>query len=129
MNERNWVGWGAFLAAVAVGLGAFGAHGLEGKIPDARFDAFEVGVRYHLVHAIALVLVGILASRWGGRLVMWAGVLLAAGIVLFSGGIYVWSLSGVRAIVHIVPIGGLSFLAGWLVLAVAAMRRGRSGPE
>ncbi len=123
MNERKWVMWGSVLAAVAVGLGAFGAHGLEGKLPAARLDTFELGVRYHMIHALGLILVGILAARGESRALTVAGALLLGGIVLFSGGLYAWSLSGIRAVVHIVPVGGLCFLAGWLTLAISAASR------
>ncbi len=123
MSEVRWVAIGAFLAALGVGLGAFGAHGLEGRISADSLNTFEVGVRYHLIHALGLILVGILADRSSSRATTLAGFLLLAGIVLFSGGIYVWCLSGVRAFVHIVPVGGVSFLAGWIALAIAASRR------
>ncbi len=123
MSEARWVAIGAFLAALGVGLGAFGAHGLEGKLSEDSLNTFEVGVRYHLLHALALILVGILAERWNSGATNLAGALLLAGVVLFSGGIYIWTLSGIRAFVQVVPVGGVSFLAGWIVLAVAAARR------
>ncbi len=123
MSEARWVAVGAFLAALGIGLGAFGAHGLEGRLSAESLNTFEVGVRYHLIHALSLILVGILADRWNSRATAVAGFLLLAGIVLFSGGIYIWSLSGIRAFVHVVPVGGVSFLAGWIVLAIAASRR------
>jgi uncharacterized membrane protein YgdD (TMEM256/DUF423 family) len=123
MNESKWVAVGALSAAVAVGLGAFGAHGLEGKLPAESLDAFHVGVRYHLTHSIALILVGMLVSRWQGRATATAAVLLLGGILLFSGGLYAWGLTGVKALVHVVPVGGVAFIAGWIALAIAAWRR------
>ncbi len=123
MSERTWVATGAILAAVAVALGAFGAHLLEGRLDTERLNTFNVGVRYHMFHALGLILVGILAERWTSRAVTVAGLFLLAGIILFSGGLYVWTLAGVRAVVSVVPLGGLSFMVGWLFLAIAAARR------
>ncbi len=123
MSGEGWVKWGAVLAAVAVGLGAFGAHVLKGRLEPDALDAFELGARYQMTHAIGLILVGILALRWENRGLSMAGTLLMAGIFLFSGGLYVWSLSGIRGFVHVVPLGGISFLLGWIMLAVAVARR------
>ena len=123
MCEGRWVATGAVSAALAVGLGAFGAHVLEGRLDAEQLRTYEVGVQYHLIHSLALILVGILAARWQGRALTTAGVLLLGGILLFSGGLYLWSLTQIRAVVHVVPLGGMSFLAGWIVLAIAASRR------
>ena len=123
MNEGKWVAVGAFSAATAVGLGAFGAHVLQAMLSPERLESFEVGVRYHLLHSVALIGVGALAGRWQSRAVSIAGLLLLGGVLLFSGGLYVWSLSQLRMVVHIVPLGGICLLAGWIVLAVAAWRR------
>ena len=123
MGAERWVATGAVSAALAVGLGAFGAHILEGRLDAKHLSAYEVGVHYHLIHSLAIILVGILASRWQSRTLAIAGVLLLGGIALFSGGLYLWSLTQIRAVVHIVPLGGMSFVAGWIVLAIAALRR------
>jgi len=129
MNEGRWVAIGSLSAAVAVGLGAFGAHGLEGWLDAEHLNSYEVGVRYHLLHSVGLILVGLLIARWPGRAISIAGFLLFAGILLFSGGLYIWSLAQIRAVVHIVPLGGVCFLAGWVVLAFAAVghRGSRAG--
>lgn len=127
MSATKWVAIGACSAALAVGLGAFAAHGLEGKLSEESLDSFEVGVRYHLYHSLGLILLGILAERWNGRWIPTAAALLLAGILLFSGGLYVWSLTEIRVVVHFVPVGGMAFLVGWIVLAVVTARRpGRS---
>lgn len=123
MSEGRWVATGAFLAAMAVGLGAFAAHVLEGRLEAKYLDAFEVGAHYHLIHSLGLVLVGLLAGRWQSRAVSVAGVFLLAGIFFFSGGLYAWSLTQIKGFVLIVPIGGVAFLTGWSVLAMAAARR------
>jgi uncharacterized membrane protein YgdD (TMEM256/DUF423 family) len=96
---------GAGLAAVGVGLGAFGAHGLRSLVTPERLAVFETGVRYHLVHAPASA-----APRY-------AGALFAAGIVLFSGSLYVLVGTGVTTWGAVTPFGGVAFIAGWLALA------------
>lgn len=123
MSQRIWVAAGAILAALAVFFGAFGAHILKGHLDAEHLNTFDVGVRYHMLHALGLILVGLLSERWTSRAVTVAGVFLLVGIILFSGGLYVWTLAGVRAAVSVVPLGGLSFLAGWIILAIAAARR------
>lgn len=114
---------GSICAFLGVALGAFGAHALRERLPADLMAVYQTGVSYHLVHALALVLVGALL-RWLAptTLVTWAGWLFLAGIVLFSGSLYVLSISGVRALGAITPFGGLSFLAGWALLAVAAWK-------
>jgi len=119
---RHWIAVGAVSAAAAVALGAFGAHGLEGRLPAARLASFEVGVRYHLVHSLGLLLVGVLLQQRPSRGVRWAGRFLLAGVLLFSGGLYVWGLTALRPAVHVVPVGGVAFIIGWLCLAAAVWR-------
>ncbi|MCK6621888.1 MAG: DUF423 domain-containing protein [Calditrichaceae bacterium] len=115
---------GSAAAFLGVALGAFGAHALKSKLAAEMLAIYQTGVHYHLVHALGLILVGILAERTGNSaLVSWAGWLLLAGIIIFSGSLYALSISGVRALGAITPIGGLSFLAGWALLAVAALRQ------
>lgn len=115
---------GSAAAFLGVALGAFGAHALKSKLSAEMLAIYQTGVHYHLVHALGLILVGILAERTGNSaLVSWAGWLLLAGIIIFSGSLYALSISGVRALGAITPIGGLSFLAGWALLAVAALRQ------
>ena len=86
-------------------FGAFGAHILKGHLDAERLNTFDVAVRYHMFHALGLILVGILAERWTSRAVTVAGLLLLIGITLFSGGLYVWTLAGFRAVVSVVPPG------------------------
>ena len=124
MSGRWWVVIGAYSAAVAVGLGAMGAHLLEDRLAE-KVDTFEVGVRYHLAHSVGLILIGMLASRQRQRLLTLAAWALAGGIVLFSGGLYVWSLTGSRGAVHVVPFGGVAFILGWCLLGTAAWTSGR----
>ena len=114
------------LAALAgfsgVALGAFAAHGLKGQLSAKYLAVFQTGVHYQLVHALALFGVALLAERLPGRLVAAAGSLFVAGILLFSGSLYLLTLTGVGKLGMITPIGGTAFLAGWLCLALAGWR-------
>ena len=120
--DRNFLLVGAVLAFVAVGLGAFGAHGLRGRLAPDMLAVFETGVRYHMYHALALILTSLLMARINGWLVTAAGWCFVAGIVLFSGSLYALALSGVTILGAITPLGGLAFLVGWAWLAISALR-------
>ena len=108
---------------LAVILGAFGAHGLRGKLDDYAMGVFETAVQYHTSHALGLLAIGIVA-HWRPHSIQlkWAGWLFLAGIVLFSGSLYVLAVSGVRWLGAITPLGGVAFIAGWICLALAAVR-------
>ena len=112
---------GAVGAFLAVALGAFGAHGLRSRLSPDMLAVFETGVRYHMYHALALILVGLVMGRWSGWLVQAAGWCFVAGILLFSGSLYALALSGVTILGAVTPLGGLAFLAGWACLAFAAV--------
>lgn len=116
------------LAALAgltgVALGAFAAHGLKGRLTADYLAVFQTGTQYQLIHALALFGVGLLALQRPGRLLNCAGALFALGIVLFSGSLYLLTLSGVSALGMVTPFGGVAFLAGWLCLGLAAWRMG-----
>jgi len=121
-----WSAIGAAGLALAVMLGAFGAHGLRGKLDSYLMGIYERAVFYHFIHAIGLLVVPILVRTTAlrpsaGTLVC---ALLLAGIVIFSGSLYLLALTGTRWLGAITPIGGLCFIAAWLVLAVA-LARGR----
>ena len=118
--DRTFVLIGALAGVAGVGLGAFGAHGLRGRLSPEMLAVFETGVRYHMYHALALVATAALMGRLDGRLVNAAGWLFTAGIVLFSGSLYVVALTGIGVFGAITPIGGLAFLAGWACLAIAS---------
>ena len=120
--DRLFFAFGALAAFVAVALGAFAAHGLRARLDPAMLATFETGVRYHMYHALALLAVAWAATRWPGAAVNASGWLFVVGIVLFSGSLYALSLSGVRSLGAITPLGGLAFLAGWLGLAWAAWK-------
>ncbi|MFJ7882531.1 DUF423 domain-containing protein [Pseudomonas sp. NPDC096917] len=112
----------AFFGFTGVALGAFAAHGLKDRLSEQYLAIFHTGVTYQLVHALALFGVALLASQLQSRLISWAGVCFALGIVLFSGSLYLLTLTGISKLGMITPIGGLGFLAGWLCLGLAAWR-------
>ena len=119
------VGWfvtGVAFSGLGVLLGAFGAHGLRDRLATDMLVVYETGVRYHLYHAFALVVAAWAASRWPNEWTGSAGWLFVAGIVLFSGSLYLLAMTGVRWLGAITPIGGICFLAGWTALAVGAVR-------
>lgn len=121
MTER-WFAIGAWLGALGVGLGAFGAHGLKTRISVEMIAIWETASRYQLLHALALLATGWACERWPGTYTSGAGWLFLAGTALFSGSLYALALTGVRALGAITPIGGVCFIAGWTCLALAAMR-------
>ncbi len=115
--DRTFLLIGAVAGALGVGLGAFGAHGLRGRLTPEMLGVFETGVRYHLYHALALVATASLMGRVNGRLLAAAGWCFTAGIVLFSGSLYLLALTGVTILGAITPLGGVAFIAGWICLA------------
>jgi uncharacterized membrane protein YgdD (TMEM256/DUF423 family) len=119
--DRFFFAAGSLLAFLAVALGAFAAHSLKARLPGDMLTIFETGVRYHMYHALALLLTALLAARLPGKAIMAAGWLFIAGIVLFSGSLYVLAVTGVTALGAITPFGGVAFLAGWAALAIAAL--------
>lgn len=120
--DRAFLVLGSVLALLGVGLGAFGAHALQGKVPPERLATFETGVRYQLPHALALFVVVFLRTIGPDAFAeSLAGVLFVAGIVLFSGSLYLLAVTGTRKWGMVTPFGGLCFLAGWLALAWAAL--------
>ncbi len=119
--DRVFVALGALSAGIAVGLGAFAAHGLKSRLVPDMLAVFETGARYQMYHALGLLAVGFAASRWGGAGITTAGWLFVAGTILFSGSLYALSTTGVRALGAITPFGGLCFIVGWLVLFLTVL--------
>ncbi len=115
---------GAVAALLAVALGAFGAHALRSKLDDKAMANYQTGVQYQMYHAGGLMVVGLLGHlAVAGTLLLWAGWLFVAGAVLFSGSLYVLSITGKKKWGMVTPLGGVAFIAGWALLAVAAAAR------
>lgn len=123
----NWTAIGSALMALAVMLGAFGAHGLRNRLDAYSLSVYEKAVFYHFVHALGILLVALLARA--GAITMGAqgrvAGLLLLGVLIFSGSLYALAISGVRMLGAITPIGGVAFIAGWLLLAFEASRTQR----
>ena len=121
---RLFVILGAVFGLLGVALGAFGAHGLKAALERTGLEKpFDTGVRYHMYHALATLAAALIASRWPGGAAHSAGFLFAAGIVLFSGSLYVYALGGPKWLVHVTPVGGLALMAGWVALLLAVLRQ------
>ncbi len=114
---------GAALLAMAVIIGAFGAHILKAKLPDDLMQVYKTGVEYHFYHALGLLLVGILAFQMPSSIINWSAIFLFAGIVLFSGSLYVLAITGIRWLGAITPLGGVSFMVGWGLLFIAVWKK------
>jgi uncharacterized membrane protein YgdD (TMEM256/DUF423 family) len=124
VSPRTWIIVGAVFGALAVGTGAFGAHGLKDRLAETgKSETYETAVRYQMYHALALVLLGLVGLHMPAPSLTVAGVCFTAGILIFSGLLYPLALGGPKILGAIVPIGGLSFIAGWIALAVAAMAK------
>ncbi|MCP1498479.1 uncharacterized membrane protein YgdD (TMEM256/DUF423 family) [Pseudomonas migulae] len=119
---RGFLMLAAFFGFTGVALGAFAAHGLKNRLTPEYLAIFHTGVTYQLVHTLALLGVALLATQLPGRLITWAGASFAIGILLFSGSLYVLTLTGVSKLGIITPFGGLAFLVGWFCLGLAAWR-------
>ena len=111
------------LLALAVALGAFGAHGLKSQLSTDMMQTYKTGVDYHFYHALGLLLIGILSISFPPEMIKWSAILLTAGILLFSGSLYVLAVSGIKWLGAITPIGGLSFIAGWVLLLFAVWKK------
>ncbi len=127
-QTMNWSAIAAILLGLAVMLGAFGAHGLKDRLDEYSMGVYEKAVLYHFIHALGLLTVsvmpriGMLTESAG----TWVGWLLVAGILLFSGSLYVLALTGVRTLGAVTPFGGLAFIGAWVLLAFHLFRSGRS---
>jgi uncharacterized membrane protein YgdD (TMEM256/DUF423 family) len=120
--DRLFFALGALSGFVAVALGAFASHGLKSRLAPDLLATFEIGVRYQMYHALALLAVGWAQTRWPGAAVTASGWLFIAGTLLFSGSLCVLGLTGQKWLGAVAPAGGLAFLAGWLCLAWGAWK-------
>lgn len=127
-NQNPWVVIGAVLGGLGVAMGAFGAHGLEVHLAKSGNDSarllgiWDTASEYQMMHALALLAVGLLAARGGGRSVWLAGMAMTLGTLVFSGCLYALVLSGQKWLGAVVPIGGVLMIVGWVFLAVGAVR-------
>jgi uncharacterized membrane protein YgdD (TMEM256/DUF423 family) len=115
----------AILLALAVAIGAFGAHGLKSHLSNEMIQVFKTGVEYHFYHALGLLLIGILSISLPSGLLNWSAILITAGIILFSGSLYILAITGIKWLGAITPLGGLSFIAGWILLFAAVLKTAR----
>ena len=120
---RLFILLGSVNAALAVILGAFGAHMLKARLSPEMLNVYQVGSHYHFYHAIGMLVVGLLAAQLhNDAAVQLSGFLMLAGIVLFSGSLYLLAVTGLTWLGAVAPLGGLAFIAAWVVLAVAVLR-------
>ena len=123
--DRTFLLVGALAGFIGVAFGAFGAHALRGRLSPEMLAVFETGVRYHVVHALAVI-----AAAWAAHAApqaagpRWAGAMFALGVLLFSGSLYLLVLTGVTTWGAVTPLGGLAFIAGWIALATTRLPRG-----
>jgi len=122
--ERHilWIIIGSALAALAVAIGAFGAHGLKSRISADDLIIFETGVRYQMYHSLALILLGLIGVNFQSNLVQIPAILFLIGIIIFSGTLYLIPLTGLRWFGAITPIGGTALILGWIVLIFNLIR-------
>ncbi|WP_046214244.1 DUF423 domain-containing protein [Paenibacillus wulumuqiensis] len=114
---------GSIMMFLAVALGAFGAHALKAKLSPDMMKIYETGIQYHIAHSLGMLIIGALSPNFlnGQSLAIAAGWCLFVGIILFSGSLYALSLSGIRKLGAITPLGGLLFLAGWVLLLISVL--------
>jgi uncharacterized membrane protein YgdD (TMEM256/DUF423 family) len=125
MPGPRFICLGALLAALAVGLGAIGAHALKSQLSPEQLETYHTAVQYQMIHAIGLTLVGLLSLYHQSRWFDGAGWSMLVGIVLFSGFLYAWLATGRRFFVYPVPVGGTAFIVGWVLAAVGALGVGQ----
>ncbi|WP_319381827.1 DUF423 domain-containing protein [Thiomicrorhabdus sp.] len=123
-TSSHWLQWGSGLLFVAVAAGAFGAHGLQEVFSEKQLNVWHKAVNYQIIHAFALIAVAIFIKVFPQRKSIWnqAGWGFWSGILLFSGSLYLWGLTGMKFLVFLTPIGGTAFLIGWGLVFVGARR-------
>ena len=113
---------GAIFMALGVLFGAFGAHALKSSLSPEMLAVYKTGVEYQFYHALGLLLIGLIGFRIESKWLRWSGILLIFGIIIFSGSLYALSISGIKILGAITPIGGLAFVAGWICLAIGLLK-------
>ncbi|BBE16976.1 DUF423 domain-containing protein [Aquipluma nitroreducens] len=122
MKNQTILLTGAIFMAFSVLLGAFGAHALKQSLSPEMLAVYKTGVEYQFYHALGLLVIGLVGFHIKSKYLNWAGLFITIGIILFSGSLYVLTLSGIKAIGAITPVGGLSFVAGWIFLCMAFVK-------
>lgn len=122
-KKNTFIFLAAIFGFVAVAIGAFGAHGLEAHLSSDNMQRYQTAVQYHFYHTLALFLVGVLLQHWHSKWLDWSAYAFTLGIILFSGSLYIYSISGIKAFAMITPIGGLCFLIAWTCLAISTIKR------
>ena len=107
---------GAVFCALGVGFGAFGSHGLKAHVTPAMLSAYKTGVFYHLIHALGVLIIGILIKWYPNRTLVVAGSTMSIGIILFAGSLYLLAITGIRSIGWVTPFGGAALIVAWLIL-------------
>jgi len=123
MDNQNIVKVGAIFMALAVLLGAFGAHILKQSLSSEMMAVYKTGVEYQFYHALGLLLIGLIGARIKSNFLRWSALLLFVGIILFSGSLYLLALTEIKGIGAVTPVGGISFVAGWICLVLAVRKR------
>ena len=123
MDARRTLAIAGALIALATALGAFGAHALKAHLPQDKLQVYETAVRYHFLHALGLLAIGVLLRSLDGGLLRWAAALVLAGIVLFSGSLYLLTFGAPRLVGILTPVGGLALIAGWILFAATVLRQ------
>jgi uncharacterized membrane protein YgdD (TMEM256/DUF423 family) len=123
MDARKTLAIAGLLIALATALGAFGAHALKAHLPQDKLQVYETAVRYHFLHALGLLAIGVLLRSLDGELLRWAAALVLAGIVLFSGSLYLLTFGAPRVVGILTPVGGLALIAGWILFAATVLRQ------
>lgn len=114
---------GGVLSGLGVAIGAFGAHALKTVLEaNNRMETFETGVKYQFYHALALILLGLIMQKFDDKAFVWAGYSYLLGIILFSGSLFILSLTGINKWGAVTPLGGVAFIAGWILLVVGVYR-------
>ena len=112
----------AVFLALAVAIGAFGAHGLKSHISAELLQSYKTGVEYHFYHALGLLLLGVMAVSNPSKYLKWSAIFLSTGILLFSGSLYLLAITGIKWMGAITPLGGISFIAGWVLLFIGVWK-------
>ena len=124
---RYWIGLGAVFGLLSVVVGALGAHALRDALDPGSLNTLQTAARFQMYHALALVLTGLLVDRWPSRMLVAAGWLFTAGVVLFCGSLYILALTGIGVFGAVAPVGGLGLIGGWFLLILRVFTKRKAG--